>query len=193
MLPKLDLTKRMFDLMLALIIVILVFLLLIIIIIILKLTSSGPAIYYSKRVGRYNKNFTMLKFRTMRLGTPKIASHLLKNPEMYITPFGSFLRRTSLDELPQLLNMIKGDMSFVGPRPALSNQYDLIILRKKAKVHFLLPGITGWAKINGRDNLSITDKVALDEEYLKHKSFCFDIKILWVTFLKVIFQKDISH
>jgi len=193
MLLKFNFLKRVFDLTLAFTILSLFFFLIIIIIITIKLTSKGPAIHYSKRIGKQNKPFTMLKFRTMRLDAPIVASHLLKKPNDYITPFGFFLRRTSLDELPQLLNIIKGDMSFVGPRPSLVNQYDLRLLRKKTKVHLLTPGITGLAQICGRDKLSDSDKVAFDEKYLRNKSLCLDIKILLHTVQKVILQADINH
>ena len=164
---KLNSMKRIFDLILALVILASSFIPLILIAIAVRLTSKGPAFHWSSRVGRYNQNFIMPKFRTMRLETPQVATHLLQNPKRYETPIGPFLRKTSLDELPQLYNIFRGDMSFVGPRPALFNQYDLIKLRTKARVHLLLPGITGWAQINGRDTLSIKDKVNLDAAYLK--------------------------
>jgi O-antigen biosynthesis protein WbqP len=185
--------KRIFDLILALIILALVLIPGILIAIAVRLTSKGPALHWSNRVGRHNDIFRMPKFRTMRIETPQVATHLLRNPKLYETPIGPFLRKTSLDEIPQLLNILKGDMSFVGPRPALFNQYDLIELRTKAKVHLLLPGLTGWAQINGRDELSIPKKVALDIEYLKKQSFIFDIKILWATALKVLKRDGISH
>jgi O-antigen biosynthesis protein WbqP len=157
------------------------------------LTSKGPALYWSNRVGRHNQLFKMPKFRSMRVGTPTVATHLLTNPDSYLTPIGSFLRKSSLDELPQLWCILKGDMSFVGPRPALSNQLDLIDLRTKAGVHTLLPGLTGWAQINGRDELPISDKVALDLEYLHRRSFGFDIYILFKTAKKVICRDGIVH
>jgi len=185
--------KRIFDLILALIILASSFIPLILIAIVVRLTSKGPAFHWSSRVGRYNQIFSMPKFRTMRLETPQVATHLLRNPKGYETPIGPFLRRTSLDELPQLYNIFSGDMSFVGPRPALFNQHDLIELRTKAKVHLLLPGITGWAQINGRDTLSIKDKVDLDSAYLKQQSFVFDIKILCITILKVLKRDGVSH
>ena len=185
--------KRTFDLILALIILVPFFIPLILIAIAVKLTSNGPALYWSNRVGRHNHIFSMPKFRTMCEDAPQIATHLFRNPKRYETPIGPFLRKTSLDELPQLFNVFKGDMSFVGPRPALFNQHDLIQLRTKAKVHLLLPGITGWAQINGRDTLSIPDKVTLDIEYLKQQSFVFDIKILWATVLKVLKRDGVSH
>ena len=190
---KLNSMKRIFDLILALIILASSFIPLILIAIVVRLTSKGPAFHWSSRVGRYNQIFSMPKFRTMRLGTPQVATHLLRNPKRYETPIGPFLRRTSFDELPQLYNIFSGDMSFVGPRPALFNQHDLIELRTKAKVHLLLPGITGWAQINGRDTLSIKDKVNLDAAYLKQQSFVFDIKILCITILKVLKRDGVSH
>jgi O-antigen biosynthesis protein WbqP len=185
--------KRIFDLILAILILSFSVIPLVLIAIAVRLSSKGPALYWSDRVGRNNLIFSMPKFRTMHIETPQIATHLLRNPKRYETSIGPFLRKTSLDELPQLFNILKGDMSFVGPRPALYNQYDLIQLRTKAKVHFLLPGLTGWAQINGRDTLSISDKVALDIEYLKQQSFLFDIKILWGTILKVLIGDGISH
>ena len=190
---KLNSMKRIFDLILALIILALSFVPLILIAIAVRLTSKGPTLHWSSRVGKDNRIFSMPKFRTMRLDAPQVATHLLRNPKRYETPIGPFLRKTSLDELPQLFNIFKGDMSFVGPRPALFNQHDLIQLRTKAKVHILLPGITGWAQINGRDTLSIPDKVTLDTEYLKQQSFVFDIKILWATVLKVLKRDGVSH
>ncbi len=190
---KIKLMKRIFDLILASIILASSFILLILIAIVVRFTSKGPVFHWSSRVGRYNQIFSMPKFRTMRLQTPQVATHLLGNPKRYETPIGPFLRKTSLDELPQLYNIFRGDMSFVGPRPALFNQYDLIALRTKAKVHLLLPGITGWAQINGRDTLSIKDKVILDAAYLKQQSFAFDIKILCITILKVLGRDGISH
>ena len=190
---KLNPMKRILDLTLALIILALSFMPLIWIAIAVMLTSKGPALHWSSRVGRHNRIFGMPKFRTMRIDTPQVATHLLRNPKQYETSIGPFLRKTSLDELPQLFNIFKGDMSFVGPRPALFNQHDLIQLRTKAKVHYLLPGLTGWAQINGRDTLSIPDKVALDAEYLKQQSFIFDIRILWTTVLKVLKRDGVSH
>ena len=158
-----------------------------------SITSKGGVLYWSDRIGRNNEIFKMPKFRSMMIDTPAVATHLLDNPDVYLSPIGSFLRRFSLDELPQLLSILKGDMSFVGPRPALYNQDDLIALRTKKGVDKLLPGITGWAQVNGRDELSIPDKVALDVEYLNRQSFWFDIKILWMTFLKVINRDGVSH
>jgi len=158
-----------------------------------RFSSKGPALYWSDRVGKNNTIFKMPKFRSMLIDTPAVATHLLDNPSAYLSPIGGFLRRSSLDELPQLFSVLKGDMSFVGPRPALYNQDDLISLRTKRGVDKLLPGITGWAQVNGRDELSISDKVALDVEYLNRQSFWFDIKILWMTFLKVVRRDGVSH
>jgi O-antigen biosynthesis protein WbqP len=157
------------------------------------LTSSGPILFWSKRMGRDNHMFEMPKFRSMRIDTPAVATHLLQNPDQWLTPIGSFLRKSSLDELPQLWCILKGDMSFVGPRPALFNQYDLIMLRTEKGVHQLLPGLTGWAQVNGRDELPIAKKVELDCEYLRRKSLLFDVKILWMTALKVLARDGVSH
>lgn len=157
------------------------------------LTSPGPAIYWSDRVGQRNRIFKMPKFRTMRMDTPAVATHLLANPEKLLTPIGSFLRRSSLDELPQLWGILKGDMSFVGPRPALFNQYDLIALRTQHGVDALVPGLTGWAQVNGRDELSIPEKVQFDVQYLQSHSFWMDMKILYLTFVKVIRRAEVSH
>jgi len=158
-----------------------------------RLTSKGPALYWSDRVGRYNKIFKMPKFRSMRLGTPAVATHLMVDPKAHLTPIGNFLRKSSLDELPQIWSILVGDMSFVGPRPALFNQQDLIELRTEKSVHTLVPGLTGWAQVNGRDELPIPQKVALDAEYLQRKGFWFDIQILWLTFLKVVQRAGVSH
>lgn len=158
-----------------------------------KMTSKGAIMYWSDRVGKNNIIFSMPKFRTMRTDTPVVATHLLKNPDEYLTAVGRFLRKTSLDELPQLYNIINGDMSFVGPRPALFNQDDLIKLRTEKGIHQIVPGITGWAQINGRDELPIPVKVNFDEYYLKNQSFLFDMKILWLTLLKVIKREGVSH
>ena len=159
----------------------------------IKLTSNGPVLYWSERVGRNNNLFRMPKFRSMRVGAPTVATDLLGDPAAWLTPIGTLLRRTSLDELPQLLSILCGDMSFVGPRPALFNQYDLIRARSDAGVHLLVPGLTGWAQINGRDEISIANKVAFDIHYLQNQSLIFDIKILWLTFLRVIMQDGVSH
>lgn len=157
------------------------------------LTSRGPLIYWSERVGRHNKLFRMPKFRTMRVGTPVVATHLLDNPQNHLTPIGSFLRRTSLDEIPQLWSILVGDMSFVGPRPALFNQEDLIRLRTEHSVHLLTPGLTGWAQVNGRDELSIPQKVALDHEYSIRQSVVFDLKIIVLTIYRVIGRHGVTH
>jgi O-antigen biosynthesis protein WbqP len=185
--------KRIFDLLLGVAILVLLVVPMLLISIAVRFSSKGPALYWSDRVGKNNKIFKMPKFRSMLTGTPAVATHLLDNPDVYLSPIGGFLRRSSLDELPQLFSVLKGDMSFVGPRPALYNQDDLIALRTKKGVDKLLPGITGWAQINGRDELSIPDKVALDVEYLDRQSFWFDIKILWMTFLKVVKRDGVSH
>jgi O-antigen biosynthesis protein WbqP len=161
--------------------------------VLVRLTSQGPALYWSDRVGRHNKIFKMPKFRSMRVGTPAVATHLLADPKAYLTPIGSFLRKSSLDELPQLWSIIRGDMSFVGPRPALFNQDDLIALRTQQGVHELAPGLTGWAQVNGRDELPIRQKVELDAEYLLRQSFWFDLKIIGLTVVKVIKQDSVTH
>jgi len=158
-----------------------------------RITSKGPALYWSDRVGRKNKIFKMPKFRSMRVDTPDVATHLLSDPDAFLSPIGGFLRRSSLDELPQIWSILKGDMSFVGPRPALFNQDDLITLRTEYGVDKLVPGLTGWAQVNGRDELPIPEKVALDVEYMHRRSLWFDMKILWMTFLKVIKRDGVSH
>lgn len=158
-----------------------------------KVTSRGPILYWSDRVGRHNKTFKMPKFRTMRIGTPAVATHLLTDPDSYITPIGSLLRKSSLDELPQLWSILRGDMNFVGPRPALFNQDDLISLRTLRGVHELIPGLTGWAQVNGRDELPIPEKVGLDAEYLQRRSVMFDLKIMWLTAVKVIKREGVIH
>lgn len=185
--------KRFFDLALVCFVIILFLIPFLFLCIAVRISSKGPALFWSERVGLDNKIFKMPKFRTMRIETPNIATHLLDNPQFFYTPIGSFLRKSSLDEIPQLWSILLGHMSFVGPRPALFNQYDLIHLRSKAGVSHLLPGLTGWAQVNGRDHLSIMQKVNLDVEYLNRKSFRFDLYILWITFLKVIGQEGISH
>jgi len=185
--------KRIFDLILVIFLLLVLLISLLLIAILVIATSKGPALYWSKRIGKNNKIFKMPKFRSMMTGTPAVATHLLDDPDSYLSPIGGFLRLSSLDELPQLFSVLKGDMSFVGPRPALFNQDDLIALRTEKGVHKLLPGITGWAQVNGRDELSIPDKVALDVEYLNRQSFWFDIKILWMTFLKVMKRDGVSH
>jgi len=185
--------KRLFDFFAALCALIVLSAPLLIIAVVIKLTSRGPVIHWSRRIGRNNTIFLMAKFRTMRIDTPQVATHLLENPDRYVTPIGRFLRKFSLDELPQLLNIIKGDISVVGPRPALFNQDDLRELRTRRGIHALMPGLTGWAQINGRDELSIPVKVQLDEYYLLHMSFLFDIKIILLTITKVLKKEGITH
>ena len=185
--------KRLFDLTLAIFVSVVLAVPIILVAIAVKLTSKGPILYRSNRVGINNVLFSMPKFRTMKVDTPVVATHLLKDASSHLTPIGSFLRKSSLDELPQLLCILKGDMSFVGPRPALFNQDDLIAMRTAANVHTILPGLTGWAQVNGRDELPIPQKVALDVEYLKRQSFLFDLRILFLTALKVVGQSGVSH
>ena len=185
--------KRLFDLVLGLMAAAVLLVPLVVVAVLVRLTSPGPALYWSYRVGRHNRIFKMPKFRSMRVGTPAVATHLLANPKAHLTPIGSFLRKSSLDELPQLWSILVGDMSFVGPRPALFNQHDLIELRSQKNVHTLVPGLTGWAQVNGRDELPIPQKVALDAEYLQRQGFWFDIKILWLTFLKVVQRDGVTH
>jgi len=185
--------KQIFDFLLGIVILALLVIPMLLIFAAVRLSSKGSALYWSDRVGKNNKIFKMPKFRSMLIDTPVVATHLLSNPDSHLSPIGDFLRRSSLDELPQLFSVLKGDMSFVGPRPALFNQDDLIDLRTAKGVDKLLPGITGWAQVNGRDELSIPDKVALDVEYLNRQSFWFDMKILWMTFLKVINRDGVSH
>jgi len=185
--------KRIFDFLLAIATTILLVIPIILTVIAVRITSKGSVLYWSDRIGRNNEIFKIPKFRSMLTDTPAVATHLLDNPNSYLSPIGGFLRRSSLDELPQLFSVLKGDMSFVGPRPALFNQEDLITLRAEKGVDKLLPGITGWAQVNGRDELSIPDKVILDIEYLIRQSFWFDMKILWMTFLKVIKLDGVSH
>ena len=158
-----------------------------------RFTSPGPILYWSDRVGRNNKIFKMPKFRTMRIDTPAVATHLLGDPDLWLTPIGKFLRKSSLDELPQLFSILTGDMSIVGPRPALFNQEDLIELRTQKGVHMLTPGLTGWAQINGRDELPIPVKVELDEYYLNNRSFTLDLRIVFLTFLKVVKSEGVTH
>ena len=165
----------------------------VVVFILVKLTSKGPALYWSNRIGQNNHIFTMPKFRSMKVDTPAVATHLLSDPESVLTPIGDFLRKSSLDELPQLWCILKGDMSFVGPRPALFNQDDLIALRTEQGVHRLVPGLTGWAQVNGRDELPIPQKVTLDVEYMQRQSFACDLKILWLTFVKVMRKDGVSH
>lgn len=185
--------KRIFDLVLALLATCILLIPILLVAFFVKMTSKGPAVYWSDRVGMHNKIFKMPKFRTMQVDTPAVATHLLTNPQQFLTPIGSFLRKSSLDELPQLWSILKGDMSFVGPRPALFNQDDLVALRTRFGVDTIKPGLTGWAQINGRDELPIPEKVALDVEYLKRQSFWFDIKILILTFQKVLKKDGVTH
>ena len=185
--------KRLFDLVVTVILFIVLLIPMLMIALLVLVTSNGPALYLSDRVGRENKIFSMPKFRTMRLDSPAVATHLMSDPDAFLSPIGSFLRRTSLDELPQLFSILKGDMSFVGPRPALFNQDDLVALRTEKGVDKLTPGLTGWAQVNGRDELPIPEKVALDVEYMEKQSFWFDMKILWLTVLKVIGREGVSH
>jgi O-antigen biosynthesis protein WbqP len=185
--------KRLFDLMLALLAVCILIIPIIVAAVLIKLTSKGPALYWSDRIGKNNRLFKMPKFRSMNVDTPAVATHLLADPKSVLTPIGNFLRLSSLDELPQLWSILKGDMSFVGPRPALFNQDDLIALRTEQGVDKLVPGLTGLAQVNGRDELPIQQKVAFDVEYLKCQSIWFDVKILWFTFLKVLQRDGVSH
>ena len=185
--------KRLFDLILVTILIMILLVPMLFIMLVIRLTSKGPVLYWSDRVGFANSIYKMPKFRSMIIDTPEVATHLMSNPEEFLSPIGRFLRRTSLDELPQLFSILKGDMSFVGPRPALFNQGDLITLRLENDLDKLIPGLTGWAQVNGRDELSIPEKVALEVEYVQKKSFWFDLKILWLTFLKVINRRDVSH
>lgn len=185
--------KRLFDLTLAIAVGFLLLIPTLLIAVLVRLTSKGPALYWSKRIGQNNSIFKMPKFRTMQIETPAVATHLLIDPEQYLTPIGSFLRKSSLDELPQLWSILCGDMSFVGPRPALFNQEDLIQLRTQNGIHMLTPGLTGWAQINGRDELPIPQKVALEIEYKERKSFWFDLKIVLLTGIKVLKRDNIIH
>jgi O-antigen biosynthesis protein WbqP len=185
--------KRAFDISLSCLAVLILFLPVLLVAVAVRFTSKGPALYWSDRVGRNNVIFKMPKFRSMRIGTPAVATHLLGNPQSHLTPIGSFLRKSSLDELPQLWSILAGDMSFVGPRPALFNQQDLIAMRTQAGVHTLVPGLTGWAQVNGRDELSTPDKVKLDRVYLQRQSLWFDSLILWLTIVKVLRRDGVSH
>ena len=185
--------KRLFDVILSVLIVLLFSPLLIVLALCIKATSKGCVLHWSKRVGSNNRIFMMPKFRSMRMETPHVATHLLNNPTAYLTPIGGFLRRTSMDELPQLFSVLRGDLSLVGPRPALFNQDDLIALRTEASVHELVPGITGWAQVNGRDELPIPEKVRLDCAYLHNRSFWLDFKILFLTAVKVVRRDGVSH
>lgn len=185
--------KRIFDFLASLIGIILLSPIIIIVAIVIKLSSPGPILFSQRRIGKDNKEFKIYKFRTMRTDTPDVPTHLLENPEQWITPIGKFLRKTSLDELPQLWNILNGEMSIVGPRPALYNQDDLITLRTEKEVHKLVPGLTGWAQINGRDELPIPQKVELDKEYLNRRSFLFDIKIIFMTAFKVAKSEGVKE
>lgn len=185
--------KRLFDILTALCAGLVLLVPLLMVALAVRLTSTGPVLYWSDRVGRNNVIFRMPKFRSMRIGTPALATHLLSNPSSYLTPIGNFLRKSSLDELPQLWSILVGEMTFVGPRPALFNQHDLIELRTEQGVSRLLPGLTGWAQVNGRDDLPIPDKVKLDVVYLQRQSLWFDIRILWLTLVKVLRRDGVSH
>lgn len=185
--------KRIFDLILSLIMIVLFSIPMLVIVVLIRLVSKGPAIFWTDRVGTNNAIFRMAKFRTMKLGTPQVATHLMESPEDYLIFCGGFLRKYSLDELPQLFNILKGEMSFVGPRPALFNQNDLIELRTKKNIHTLTPGVTGWAQVNGRDDLVIPVKVSFDEHYFNHCSFVFDLYIILLTVIKVIKREGIQH
>ena len=185
--------KRFFDLTLAIVLILILLLPMLLIMLAIRISSTGPALYWSDRVGIANSIYKMPKFRSMRIDAPEVATHLMSNPEEFLSPIGRFLRRTSLDELPQLFSILKGDMSLVGPRPALFNQDDLIALRLENDLDKLMPGLTGWAQVNGRDELSIPEKVIFEIEYMHKKSFWFDLKILWLTLLKVIHRKGVSH
>ena len=185
--------KRAFDFVLALLLLLVFLIPIAMLIILVRVTSPGAALYWSDRIGRHNRIFKMPKFRSMRIDTPAVASHLLQDPDAYLTPIGKFLRKSSLDELPQLWSILTGKMSFVGPRPALFNQHDLIALRSARQIDSLRPGLTGWAQVNGRDELPIPVKVQFDAEYLQRHSFLFDLKILCLTFLKVLKRDGVSH
>ncbi|ONN67085.1 sugar transferase [Herbaspirillum sp. VT-16-41] len=185
--------KRLFDLCLATIVGVPLLLPLMVIAILVRLTSPGPILYWSDRIGRRNRVFRMPKFRSMKIGTPAVATHLLADPDSHLTPIGSLLRRSSLDELPQLWSIFRGEMSFVGPRPALFNQHDLIQKRSEYGVDQLLPGLTGWAQVNGRDDLPIPEKVRLDTEYLERRSFMFDLYIIFLTAIKVVRRDGVAH
>lgn len=185
--------KRISDVLLSLLLLCVLSIPMILIASIVKLTSKGPALYWSDRVGINNTLFKMPKFRTMRLETPEMATHLMEDPDRYLTSVGSFLRKFSLDELPQLWSILKGDMSIIGPRPALYNQDDLIELRSKKGIHRIVPGVTGWAQVNGRDDIPIPLKVEYDEYYMNHKSMLLDLKIAWMTFVNVLAKKGIKH
>ena len=185
--------KRFVDLLIGWLLLVLMAIPMLLVALTVLFTSKGSALYWSERVGRENVNFMMPKFRTMRSDTPQLATHLMNDPDEFLSPIGGFLRRSSLDEIPQIFSIMKGDMSFVGPRPALFNQDDLIALRTEQGIDKLIPGLTGWAQVNGRDELPIPEKVDFDVEYMERRSFWFDMKILWMTFLKVLGQDGVSH
>jgi O-antigen biosynthesis protein WbqP len=185
--------KRTLDLLASLMALGLLCVPLLLLALLVAITSKGPILYWSDRVGQHNQIFRMPKFRTMKVGTPAVATHLLADPQAQLTPVGGFLRRTSLDELPQLWSILKGDMSWVGPRPALFNQIDLIDMRTQSDVHQLVPGLTGWAQVNGRDEIALTDKVRFDSEYLQRQSLLFDLHILWLTVRKVLHREGVTH
>jgi len=185
--------KRIADALAAVLLLLVLALPMLLVALLVRFTSRGPVLYWSDRVGKENSIFKMPKFRTMLVDTPAVATHLLTNPDRFLTPIGKFLRKTSLDEIPQLFSILKGDMSFVGPRPALFNQDDLIGLRTEKGVHLLTPGLTGWAQINGRDELPIPVKVELDEYYLKNRSLFLDLRIVWLTFFKVLKSEGVTH
>lgn len=185
--------KRFFDLFLVLLAIPVLLLPALLVALAVKLSSPGPVLYWSDRVGRGNRIFSMPKFRSMRVGTPAVATNLLNDPCAWLTPIGSFLRKSSLDELPQLWSIFKGDMSFVGPRPALFNQEDLIAMRTEHGVHELAPGLTGWAQVNGRDDLPVPEKVRFDAEYMERQSLSFDLRILWLTAIAVLKRRGVAH
>ncbi|MGA3010653.1 MAG: sugar transferase [Terracidiphilus sp.] len=185
--------KRVFDIALSSLFMLFLLPLVIILVLVIKATSRGPVLYWSSRIGKDNGLFQMPKLRSMQVGTPQVATHLLSDPSIYLTPIGSFLRRTSLDELPQLFSILVGDLSFVGPRPALFNQNDLVALRTELGIHILVPGLTGWAQVNGRDELPIPVKVHFDYEYLQRRSFIFDLQIIGMTVVKVVRSEGIKH
>lgn len=185
--------KRLFDFLISLLGITLLSVPMVLIAILVKMTSKGPVLYWSDRVGRHNHIFKMPKFRTMRIDTPALATHLLADPDRFLTPVGNFLRKSSFDEFPQLFSILKGDMSIVGPRPALFNQQDLVELRTQKGVHSLTPGLTGWAQVNGRDELPVPVKVEYDLYYLEHQSFLLDLRIIMRTFLKVVLREGIKH
>jgi len=185
--------KRLFDFLLSAILIIILAIPMVLVAIAVRLTSKGPILFWSNRIGKGNVTFKMPKFRSMRVDTPAVATHLMTNPEQFLSPIGKQLRKYSIDEFPQLFSILKGDMSFVGPRPALFNQHDLIALRTEKRVNQLVPGLTGWAQVNGRDELPIPEKVVFDVEYMERRSFWFDMKILWMTFLRVVKRDGVSH